>query len=152
MKLEIKEVASMTIFCYETKTNIAGLFALAGHIDQELRQEADKLKLEITGPSLWIYDGMDGNPATTFKLKMAVPVKASIPYNGKFTFVQLPVFKCASTIHHGPWQQLSEVYPGFMAEISENNLTPTQINREIYLTIDLKNPENNITELQKEIR
>jgi len=149
--MEKKSVAKTTVLMYSLKTSLAKMTQDVGDITNELMAVATKSGLEITGPQIWQYTNSDGQPNTKFTLEICIPVKEAKGDPGKFKFVTLPEFKCISEIHKGPWNKMGNVYQRIMGEITRKSIPMTGISREVYITFDFVNQENNVTEVQMEI-
>lgn len=150
--MEKKTVQKTTVFCYTLKSSLKTMMNDTGTLPNELMEKAVELKLEITGPQIWVYDGSDGNPNTKFELTIAIPIKKPIGDPGKFRFAEFLEFNCISEIHKGSWSQLGLTYQKLMPAIMQQGLSYTGISREVYQICDFENPENNSTEIQIEVK
>ncbi len=118
-------------------------------IAPQLYAEAVNLKLLVTGPIHWHYIGFMGEPDKKFTLEIALPVaETRNDYDGKFHFKRTDTFKCASLIHEGAWLEMTGSYGSVMEYCRKQQLTPSGINREVYINVDFANPEANTTEIQ----
>lgn len=152
LAMEKKSVQKTTVLCCTLNSSLKDMMNDVGNLPDEMMAKATELKLEITGPQIWIYEGSDGNPETKFKLTIAIPVTKSSGDPGKFNFTTLPEFKCISEIHKGSWAKLGETYQKLMPAIMQQGLSYTGTTREIYKVCDFENQENCITEIQIEVR
>jgi len=150
--MEKKTIQKTTVLCYTLKSSLRTMMNDTGTLPNELMEKAVELKLEITGPQIWVYDGSDGNPNTKFELTIAIPVSKPIGDPGKFRFVEFPEFKCVSEIHKGAWARLGETYQKLMPVLMQQGLSYTGISREVYKVCDFEKPENCITEIQIEVK
>lgn len=150
--MEKKTVQKTTVLCISLTSTLKTLMADTGNLPNELMEKTAELKLEITGPQIWVYDGSDGNPGTKFELTIAIPVNAINGDPGKFRFAEFPEFNCISEIHKGPWMNLGGTYQKLMTAMMKQGLSYTGISREVYQVCDFENQENCITEVQIEIR
>lgn len=146
--MEKKKVEKTTVLMYTMKSTLATISTDAGEIPNELMTKAAELGLEITGPQIWQYRGVDGNPNATFDLDICVPVANAKGDAGKFKFVDLPEINCISHIHNGPYSQLSDAYNRIFGEMGRKGLIPTGASREVYHVCDFENQENCKTEIQ----
>lgn len=146
--MQVKNIPPMTVLFDSKKTTIAGLSDHVRIIARKLYQEAIQRGAEITGPIYWCYYGMDGNPTTEFTLEIALPVSAETPNTGEFKFKTLSKFRCASVLHTGAWDRLSETYGSLISGVQAQKLHMNGLFREAYINIDFDHPENNFTEVQ----
>lgn len=150
--MEKKTVQKTTVICISLNASLKSLMDDIGNLPEELMAKATELKLEISGPQIWVYEGSDGKPNTQFELTMAIPVNKQIGDPGKFRFAEFPEFKCVSEIHKGAWARLGETYQKLMPVLMQQGLSYTGISREVYKVCDFEKPENCITEIQIEVK
>ena len=150
--MEKKKVEKTNVLSYSLSTTLKTIADDCGQVSMDIEQKAKELGLEITGPQIWGYRGVDGNPDTRFNLDICLPVKETKGDPGIFKFTQLPEINCLSEMHKGPWNQLSNTYQRMFGEMSRKGMVPTGANREIYLNCDFDNEDNNLTEIQVEIQ
>lgn len=146
--MEIKEVSPITIFYYETESTIPGLESKAQEFIPQMMQKAEELKLNINGPMLFLYYGMDGKPETIFRVKMAVPVVEAKEDQGDFKFITTEPFRCAMGMHKGSWNEFEAPYTKLITEIMQGGHQMNQEVREIYHTIKEPDSPENLTEIQ----
>jgi effector-binding domain-containing protein len=152
LAMEKKTVPKTTVLCISIDSSLKSLITDTGNLPNELMAKATELKLEITGPQIWVYEGSDGNPNTKFELTIAIPVAKISGNPGKFRFAEFPEFKCVSVIHKGPYAKSGETYMKTMSEIVSEGLSYTGTSREIYKVCDFENQNNCITEIQIEVK
>lgn len=150
--MEKKTVQKTTVLCITLETSLKAMMNDTGNLPNELMERATELKLEITGPPIWVYEGSDGNPNTPIELTIAIPVAQKAGNPGKFRFAEFPEFKCVSEIHKGAWASLEQTYQKLMPAIMQQGLSYTGTSREIYQVCDFENQENCITEIQTEVK
>jgi effector-binding domain-containing protein len=150
--MEKKTVQKTTVICISLETSLRTMISDTGNLPNELLAKATELKLEIVGPQIWVYEGSDGNPNTTFELTIALPVTQKAGNPGKFRFAEFPEYKCISEIHKGPWAGLGKTYQKLMPAIMQQGLSFTGTSREVYQVCDFENQENCITEIQIEVK
>jgi effector-binding domain-containing protein len=144
--MEIKEISPMTVFYRTMQTTLSEMNQYVVTTPSEMYHEALKEGIEITGPQVWIYQGMDGNPNTCFTLEIALPVIK--PLISNLQFKELPASKCATLIHKGDWGKLKDSYEKLIGEIIESDNTMNMCCREVYTVVEAPGSENNITEIQ----
>jgi len=66
--MEKKTVQKTTVLCISINTSLKTLMTDTGNLPNELMTKATELKLEITGPQIWVYEGSDGNPNKKWRL------------------------------------------------------------------------------------
>lgn len=146
--MQIKQVKPINFLFFSTETKIQDLVNLLP-VGQELFKEAVKHNLSITGPIHWHYFDFTGDESKPFTLEIALPVSDfPVEYDGKFHLKRTEPFKCASAVHEGGWLQIPITYGKLVQFITNEKLTPVAVNREIYINVDFKNPEANVTEIQ----
>jgi len=148
--MQTKLIHPMHVFCFETETTMQEILQYVRVVAHQIYKEAINYSLEITGPVYWIYEGADGQPDTTFKLTIALPVSYTEfePLDSDFQLKTLDLFDCVSQQHLGDWNNLGETYGQIIGEIQSDKFIMSGQNREIYLNMDFENPERNITEVQ----
>ena len=146
--MEIRTIKPVTIVYFSTKAKLSELQQFVGTKPDELFRDATNHGLEITGPNYWIYNGMDGNPETTFDLEIAFPVNIKNSYNGSFKIKELPEFKCLSAVHNGSWMNMPNTYGKLIESVFQNGLNMSGICRELYHNVNFIDIEENITEIQ----
>jgi len=143
----LKTHPPMTVLYSQHETTIQHLSEFVGIVLQDLCAEAIANKAVISGPVIWVYHGMDGKPDTVFTLTIALPIQGEFT-PARFAIKQLPAFKAVTHTHEGPWNTLTETYEEIMHHIDANKIPITEESREVYLNIDFKHPQHNITQVQ----
>ncbi len=146
--MERKTILTTNVLAYSLNTNLLSMKTDVGKIPGEIMTKAADLGLEVAGPQIWQYTNCDGNPGTTFKLDICLPVKEAKGDAGKFRFDVLPEVNCFSEIHKGSWSKLGDTYHRMFGEISRGGIIPTGVSREVYQLCDFENEGNNVTEVQ----
>jgi len=144
--MEIKEISSMNVFYKTFQTSLLEMSKYVLTTPADMYNEARKNELEITGPQIWIYQGMDGFPNTRFTLEIALSVINPIKNN--LQIKELPAFKCATIIHKGDWGNLKNSYEKIISEIYSSGNSMSNFCREVYTVVEAPDSENNITEIQ----
>ena len=150
--MEKKTVQKTTVRCITLETSLKAMMTETGNLPNEMMEKVTELKLDVTGPQIWVYDGNDGNPNTRFELTIAIPVAQKAGDPGKFRFAEFPEYKCISEIHKGSWANLGQTYQKLIPAIMQQGITHTGISREVYKVCDFENQENCITEIQIEVK
>ncbi len=145
--MEIKTHPPMRVLYSTHQTTLSQLGQLAGVVVKELYAEAARNQVLVSGPCYWIYKGMDGQPETVFTLDIALPIQGSIR-ESSFATKDLPAFKAAVHVHESGWEKLGGAYAQVFQYVAHNHHQITGEFREVYLNIDMENPENNLTEVQ----
>ncbi|MFD1145019.1 GyrI-like domain-containing protein [Larkinella insperata] len=150
--MQLKEAPSLTTLAFSTQTTLRGLNPFVRTVARQLYREAVRLDLEITGPIIWQYDGVDGNPETVFHLDIVLPIQATQgePAEG-LAFKELPGWKSASTEHLGRWENLAATYGSFMGALAQNGHPIGPLSREVYVNMDFEKPENTITQIYRQL-
>ncbi|WP_345269489.1 GyrI-like domain-containing protein [Nibrella viscosa] len=148
VQLTEKVVPPFTALCFTTRTTLKDLSQYYGVVANQMRQEAQRLNLEVTGPVQWVYTGATGDLEKEFQLEIALPVSEAAGEPESFTFREFDSFRCVSYTHVGPWSDLMAVYDAFFAEFYRLGYQDGSHVREIYTVVDLDTPANNVTEIQ----
>lgn len=146
--MEIKECQAIKTLSFTTQTTFVEMQNLVIGKAREIYQEAVNKGLDICGPVYWIYTGADGNPQTRFQLQIAVPVNIEMEFAGELVCKNLPDFKFVKYTHYGKWENFGEAYCKVFAFIADSGFKYSGTCREVYIHIDLENPDNHITEIQ----
>jgi effector-binding domain-containing protein len=146
--MTIKDIKPFKTLCFTCQTSLAEVGKYVRIKAREIHQSAIDNHFEITGPVYWIYEGMDGNPATQFQLQICVPVFTKSSFQGPFEIKEFSNFRCISEIHNGRWTEMYKTYGEIIGNALQQGKTLTGISREIYINMDFENPDNNITEIQ----
>lgn len=139
---------AMTVIYSSHQTSIRELSSLVATAAKALYNRTAAEGLMVAGPVYWIYYGMDGNPETRFTLEIAIPVTGNDKADDIASSKELPSAQYLTTLHRGPWEKLEGTYTSMMEHAKTKNLVVDGVFREIYLNIDLANPENHIMVVQ----
>jgi effector-binding domain-containing protein len=145
--MEIKEVKPTNFLFYRTRATINELTKFIP-VGQQLYKEAVSNNLPITGPVQWHYYNFV-SPSEPFDLEVALPV-GNLPaeYDGHFHLKRTDGFKCIAALHEGSWYSIPETYNKIMQYAGQNNLKTGTTAREVYINVDLKDMDANLTEIQ----
>lgn len=147
-----KQVQPISFLFFRTETKLEELGNFF-HVANELYAEALKHNLSITGPIHWHYFGFMGEASKPFTLEISLPVAEVLSgYDGQFHFKRTEPFNCVSLIHEGNWLAMTGSYQKIVEYAMQHQLTPTGVNREIYVNVDFVNTEANVTEIQLGVR
>ena len=148
--MQMKTIQPIHVLYFETKTSFNNIMQYVRVVAHRLYREAYRKNLEVTGPVYWIYIGADGSPETQFNLSIALPVSFSETEltDSEFKLKYLNPFNCVAGHLYGSWEGLGRMYSELASDLAAQKLIMSGENREIYLNMDFKNPENNITEVQ----
>ncbi|RAK02633.1 GyrI-like small molecule binding protein [Larkinella arboricola] len=150
--MQLKKAPSLTTLAFSTRTTLPELNAFVRTVARQLYREAVRLDLEITGPIIWQYDGVDGKPETVFQLDILLPIhSAQGEPADTLAFKTVAAFSCASVEHTGPWDGLAIVYPSLRSRLMQEGYQQGARSREVYINMDFENPANNVTEIQVQI-
>jgi effector-binding domain-containing protein len=145
--MQIKNVRPGNFLLFRAETTVTELVNYLP-VAQSLYEEAVRQKLRINGPIHWHYLGFS-DLQTPFTLEVCLPVdRIPADYDGPFHFKRTEPFRCVSLEHDGSWYQIPESYAKILQYVSEHGLTPAGNNREVYMHVDLNDPEANVTEIQ----
>lgn len=146
--MELKTVQQVKVLNASFTTTLNKIHAYVGTIPEELYAEAAKCGLTPAGPQIWQYTGM-----TTMDMDAEFMLDIALPVNGdakpeKFEIKELPEYKCATILHMGSWDNLGTSYQQLIGETAQKGLQITGIFREVYITVDMVDTAENLTEIQ----
>ncbi|HYG17426.1 MAG TPA: GyrI-like domain-containing protein [Ohtaekwangia sp.] len=145
--MEIKEVKPINFLFFRTAAKVSELVNFLDVARDHFR-EAVQYDLRVTGPVHWHYIGFT-DLQQLFTLEIALPVADILQeYDGAFHFKRTEPFRCVSTLHEGDWLTIPKSYNELAKFMQDNNVTPTAVNRELYINADFRFPEANVTEIQ----
>jgi DNA-binding transcriptional MerR regulator len=102
-----------------------------GHLWDELMRDTRNLQAAISGPCLTIYHADEPE----IDAEVCEPVSGPLKASGRVKVYELPgVAAAASTVHHGPFQTLSQAYTALLKWIEANGYRVSGPCREVYLT------------------
>jgi effector-binding domain-containing protein len=140
--MEVMETESFSALVFKNRLTLKDLNQhVVGKAD-ELHRLAISKGLSIAGPVYWIYNGSDGNPETLFELTIAIPVIGDLQ---NIACEQVVRFKGLWQMYKGPWNEMGAVYGQLIQSAMQQNMKLTGECRELYLQVDLQQPENNLT-------
>lgn len=143
----IKEAQPISFVFFRTETTLNELSNFF-HVANELYAEALNHQLRVTGPVHWHYFGFT-DAAKPFTLEIALPVAEVLQeYDGRFHFKRTDTFNCVSIMHEGDWLRMTDSYEKLLRYAAAHQLTPSGVNREIYVNVDFVNSQANVTEIQ----
>ncbi|MFC5410071.1 GyrI-like domain-containing protein [Larkinella bovis] len=150
--MQLKNAPSLTTLAFSTRTTLPELNAFVRTVARQLYREAARLDLEVTGPIIWQYEGVDGKPDTIFALDILLPIQSAQGEPAdNLAFKQVAAFSCASVEHLGPWDELVIVYPSLRSRLVQKGYQQGALSREVYINMDFDNPANNVTEIQVQV-
>ncbi|MDA3892825.1 MAG: GyrI-like domain-containing protein [Salinivirgaceae bacterium] len=154
--MKMKTAPAMTVLAKDIKTSMKSLLNDVGEIPQEIYRNAVENSLHPAGPQYWIYKWVDENPGegSEFILSICLPVATfGVTHSGSsFVLKQMPRYKHMAEEHLGAWDKLKETYGKLMSEMQKQELQAGNTCREVYIHCDFETPENNVTEVQFEIK
>lgn len=150
--MQIREIKPFPVICHSVVTDLSGLSALAGPVAKELYSEAVKHELEIAGPVFWSYFGFNGDPASKFRLEIALPLMVGKKVKTSFELKETAPFTCISTVHEGNWYEIPKAYEALHAQLAAGGRQATGDSRELYIHSNIYRQEVNVTEIQLGIR
>ncbi|MEZ0484157.1 GyrI-like domain-containing protein [Fibrella aquatica] len=147
--LTISHKTAFAALTTQLRTTLDTLGELAIPADRQLREEAQRLGLDPTVPTHWIYTNFSGHADDEFDLEIALPVDVpttTSPNPGAMRDV--PAFRCAEYTHLGPWSELSAVYDTLFQQFYAEDHLYNGCVREIYRVVDWENQASCITDIQ----
>jgi len=144
----LKEIKPINFLYFRAETQLSELVNFIP-VAKELFKEAVDNNLHVTGPVHWHYFGFSGDESKPFTLEVSLPVSDVIAeYDGNFHFKRTEPFRCVALTHEGGWDSIPASYSKIMQFIAGEHLEPNVNHREIYVNVDFKDPDANVTEIQ----
>jgi effector-binding domain-containing protein len=131
-QVEIEEAASQTVAAIRKRTDLSRIGSDIGEGFGALMGAMGREGIGPAGPPLIVYhDVIDGE--TEGDIEICVPVTRAPSGGGDVYSRELPGGTMATTVHHGPYEEIGTAYQTIMAWISEHGHDPAGPPREIYL-------------------
>lgn len=115
-------------------------------LPESLFADLQEAEIQPTGPMMFIYEGLTGDPAATIDLRIALPVSVenAARYKSKNTTFRLEPFHFVETVLYGDLAQLGpKAYEPLSAQIQQAGLNATGFAREVYQNfVDMQNRDN----------
>ncbi|MDA3927327.1 MAG: GyrI-like domain-containing protein [Prolixibacteraceae bacterium] len=146
--MEKKKVEKQQVLMISIQSSLATIASDPGNLPMEIMKKAVELGLVVTGPQVWQYRNVDGNPTTSIEVDICVPIQEAKGDAGKFKFEVLPQITCISEIHKGAYANLTNTYNRIFGEMTRKGIPMGTVSREVYTVMDMDNEEINITEVQ----
>jgi effector-binding domain-containing protein len=146
--LQITEVPAFTALTFTTRATLLTLSEHIAGVAEDLRREATRLGLTVTGPIQWIYTGVNGDETNEFQLEIVLPISQPGSISDQFTYEVFAVFRCATYTYTGAWSDFGEVYNALFAQLYRDGYQGDGRVREVYSTVNFENPANCVTEIQ----
>jgi len=146
---------SVSFISTHLRTTLENITSDVGDITQTLAEELVGAGIIPTGPMMFLYDGVDGNPKTEFDLRIALPVSQAdaARYDGANSVDRLKPFTFIETVLYGDIAQLGpKAYEPLMVEMQKAGLQPTGFVREVYQNFVDLTSEDNETRVQIGVR
>lgn len=137
---------SVSFISTHLRTTLESITSDVGVLTQTFADELISAGIVPTGPMMFLYDGVDGNPKTKFDLRIALPVSQAdaARYDGKHNVDRLQPFTFIETVLYGDIAQLGpKAYEPLMIKMQKAGLQPTGFVREVYQNfVDLSSEDN----------
>ncbi len=126
-----------------------------GSLWEELGATLGRNHVKPVGPCFSLYHDKE-TKEFDWDIEVAEPISAELVEAGNVKVTQLPaVAQMACTVHHGPFQTLSQAYAAILKWVDENGYEVTGPCREVYLheaVAGVQDDPNTITEIQFPVR
>lgn len=110
-------------------------------------------KLPLVGPVMHYYYGAPhAAPDKGFKMETGFFVQEGSQGPGEYKVRELPKLKCATVLYTGPAPRIGDAWQKVYKAISEQRLTPTGEERELYLYWEGPDSPNNIVQVMVGIK
>lgn len=155
MKLDIsvKTVPSVRVLFRRDRVTIPRVPAHAGPAIDSLMAALRRADIKPAGPVIFVYYGIEADPAQEFDLDICVPlpVGADISVAAPMACKTLPDFECIAADYAGSMHEIGDAWRHVANAWRASGRPGSGVAREVYKKwIDFDSPEN-VTELQKGI-
>ncbi len=104
--------------------------------------------VKVSGPIIFICHDDDYKEEDA-DIEIAIPIQGTIKAREPIEIKTLPEYKMISTLHKGPYEEISISYQKIMAYLRSKSLEPIDSSREVYITGPSQSkPEDYLTEIQ----
>jgi effector-binding domain-containing protein len=149
---QIKDIPAQVFFCAHRTVTVVDVPAFLQEVIGALYGETQRLKFEVTGPTVFIYRNSDlFDIEKEFDLEVGIPVRDGKPYSGLFYFKKAQPFRCLTHEYHGSAKRLRRTWRAMVELANESGYQLTNQVREVYKEWESPKSENNVLELQLEI-
>jgi hypothetical protein len=134
-------------FLYDTsQTSLAKIDDPVGRMVPALNKAIADGKFRPAGPLVLVYHDMSMRQPFTLDIGFMVPPETAA--FDQFKVRQEDSFKCATVLFSGPLTKISGAYAKVFAALGAAGLSPTAINREVYLYWEGRESPNNVIQIQ----
>ena len=144
--MEIRTVKPYAFFFKSVKTKLDDLLSCIP-ITEACQKAAEENDLNIVSPPQWHYHNFVSSEKE-FDLEIGFEVKQKTHGNGEFQIKETSEYLCAVIKYEGPFSDFQNVYEDLGKEVEQAGYKPLYSSREVYLQIDMENPNRNVTEIQ----
>ena len=147
-EVDLQTVSAFTYASVHARTTLANLQDTVGVLMAKFQAAVAKGAVHPSGAMLFAYNGVTGNPNDEFDLRVGAFIARPVAVGSGIDSSDEPAMKCATLIYRGPLAHLKEAFGKLYGEVYARGLTPTPINRELYLYWEGADSANNIVQLQ----
>lgn len=149
--MNIQTSNSVSAIAIKLRTTLGTITRDVDGLPEALFGDLLQAGIQPTGPMMFIYDGVTGDPDTAVDLRIAIPVSKAdaAQYNGSNTTMRLEPFHFVETVLHGDIAQLGpKAYEPLYGQIQQSGLIMTGFAREVYQNFVDTQSEDNETRVQ----
>lgn len=136
----------MNILFIKLRATLATINKDVDGLPEKLFAEFGSAGIVPTGPMMFVYNGVNGDPHTEFDLRIALPLSGtdSDRYTGELKKDRLEPFDFVETVLYGDIADLGpKAYEPLMEKMGAASLIPIGYVREIYQNfVDMDSPDN----------
>lgn len=147
-RMDTKQIEGRLYYCTEKRLKFEEVIEFAEQIIPKLWVDAEKLRLEFTGPLEFLYFDTDGDTEKPFDLCIGFPVKERVTDTGDYSYLETMPYTCLSLEHRGSIADLDASWKGLVQEAVGGGYILASHGREIYKQWDEFSSPENILELQ----
>lgn len=137
---------SVSAIAIKLRSSLNTIYQDVDTLPEALFEDLHKAGIQPTGPLMFIYDGMTGDPQEKFDLRIALPVSVEDAggYKGSNLTFRLEPFHFVEQVLHGDLADLGKkAYEPLLGQIQQAGLTMTGFCREVYQNyVDMQSDDN----------
>jgi effector-binding domain-containing protein len=131
-KIEVKQVAAIKAAVIKVTTSSTEMSNKMSELYGKIFAYLGENKIQLVGPPFAVYYAFDPKGNTTFEV--GAPINEKLKESADIKYKEFPAMKVISTMHIGPYDQITPVYAALEKYAKENKIAFVPVSWEIYLT------------------
>ena len=138
----------MTVISVKKTATLNTLTDIVGNTPVQMLVDMEAHDIEATGPMIFIYRGVNGDPDAPFELEVSVPVSDNAfqlrDYSGRYSVNTIEAFRYVERTYLGPVDGLGkEGYEPLFIDMAKAGIEPSGEAREVYMNwVGPESPDN----------